>query len=271
MQELVACTAALGIGLSLGLIGAGGSILTIPVFVYVLKIDPLSSSIYSMFVVGISSLAGGIQSIINKLVDWNTTVLFGIPSIAGVFIARRFLFPAIPAHLLSIGSFVVSKEIVFMLCLASLMLFAATRMLRPMTKRGDDAMPAKPAIALLLLRGVLAGIITGLLGVGGGFLIVPALHFWASLPVKKSIGTALIIICSNCFFGFCNSYSSLPIDWIMLIKFSAIAIAGILIGTRLSARIQSIHLKKIFGWFILCTSFYIIYKTILPIGRQFYS
>ena len=93
MQELVACAAALGIGLSLGLIGAGGSILTIPVFVYVLKIDPFSSSIYSMFVVGISSLAGGIQSIINKLVDLNTTILFGIPSIAGVFIARRFLFP----------------------------------------------------------------------------------------------------------------------------------------------------------------------------------
>ncbi len=269
MQELVACTAALGIGLSLGLIGAGGSILTIPVFVYVLKIDPLSSSIYSMFVVGISSLAGGIQSIINKLVDLNTTVLFGIPSIAGVFIARKFLFPAIPAHLFSIGSFVVSKEMVFMLCLASLMLFAAVRMLRPVTNRYDDSIPAKPAIALLLLRGVLVGIITGLLGVGGGFLIVPALYFWASLPVKKSIGTALIIICCNCFFGFWNSYTSLQLDWPLLIKFSAIAVAGILIGTRLSTRIQSIHLKKIFGWFILGTSFYIIYKTILPISRQF--
>ena len=125
MQEIVTCSAALGIGLSLGLIGAGGSILTIPVFVYILKIDPLSSSVYSMFVVGISSLAGGIQSIINKLADLNTTILFGIPSIAGVLIARRILFPVIPAYFFSIGSFVVSKEVVFMLCLAILMLFAA--------------------------------------------------------------------------------------------------------------------------------------------------
>lgn len=271
MQELVACSAALGIGLSLGLIGAGGSILTIPVFVYVLKIDPLSSSIYSMFVVGISSLAGGIQSIINKLVDLKTTVLFGIPSIAGVLIARRILFPVIPAHLFSIGSFVVSKEIVFMLCLASLMLFAAIRMLRPKVNNDDVSIAVKSATPLLVFRGVLVGIITGLLGVGGGFLIVPALHFWASLPVKKSIGTALIIICSNCFFGFWNSYASTQLDWALLIKFSAIAIAGILIGTRLSARIQGVHLKKIFGWFILCTSFYIIYKTVVPVTRHFYT
>ena len=202
MQEVVACSAALGIGLSLGLIGAGGSILTIPVFVYVLKIDPLSSSIYSMFVVGISSLAGGIQSIMNRLVDLTTTVLFGIPSIAGVLIARQVLFPAIPAHLFSIGSFVVSKEIVFMLCLAALMLTAAIRMLQPVIHHDEQAVPSRPVLALLVLRGISVGIITGLLGVGGGFLIVPALYFWASLPVKKSMGTALIIICSNCFFWF---------------------------------------------------------------------
>jgi uncharacterized membrane protein YfcA len=270
MQEIGAIAAALGIGLSLGLIGAGGSILTIPAFVYILKVDPLSSSIYAMFVVGISSLAGAVQAIVNKLVDIKTTLLFGIPSMAGVLVARKLLFPAIPSQLFFIGSLLVTKEMLFMFCLAALMLFAAVRMLQPVATRDDHAVEAKPAIALLVVRGMLVGVITGLLGVGGGFLVVPALYFWAKLPVKKSIGTALIIICSNCLFSFWSSYHSLAINWILLLKFSVIAIAGILIGTRLSAQLNSAYLKKIFGWFILATSFYMLYKTIAPISEQLY-
>jgi uncharacterized protein len=259
MNELTAYAASLAIGLSLGLIGAGGSILTIPVFVYVLKKDPLSSGVYSIFVVGISAMAGSIQSIINKLVDFKTAIAFGIPSVAGVFIARKLIFPSIP-QLFSIGAFAVSKNMMFMLCLSVLMCVAAFRMLNPAMLTNQEAQADKPAMISLLVRGLLVGIITGLLGIGGGFLIVPALYFLAKLPMKQAIGTALLIITANSLFSFLTSYSSMNIDWLLLIKFSLGAIAGIVIGTKLSAKIPGDWLKKIFGLFILTISFYIVYK-----------
>ena len=271
MQDVGAFAAALAIGLSLGLIGAGGSILTIPVFVYLLKIDPLSSGVYSMFVVGISSFVGGVQSIINGLVDLKASILFGIPSIAGVLIATKFLSPAIPPEIFCIGSFNLTKQKVFMLCLAVLMFVAAVRMLNPIDT-GDQKSIAKNASPVILSsQGFLVGITTGLLGIGGGFLIVPALYFWAGLPVKKSIGTTLIIICSNCIFSCWSSYASMQFDWPLLMKFSSIAIVGILVGTRVSFKIQSGYLKKAFGCFILWVSFYVVYKMLVLVPRHLLS
>ena len=260
MKELETFIASLGIGLSLGLIGAGGSILTIPVFVYILKKDPVSSSVYSMFVVGISSMAGSIQSILNKLVDFRTVLTFGIPSVIGVLIARKTIFPIIPDELFSIGSFTVSKGMLLMLCLSSLMFLAARRMLKPMAKNNDVEHEEKQVTTSLLLRGLLVGIVTGLLGIGGGFLIVPALYLLVNLPVKKAIGTALLIITINSLFSFLNSYASMDLDWLLLIKFSMGAVAGIIIGTMLSRKIPGDYLKKTFGWVVLSMSFYIVYK-----------
>ena len=260
MKEFETCLASLGIGLSLGLIGAGGSILTIPVFVYILKKDPVSSSVYSMFVVGISSMAGSIQSIFDKLVDFRAVLTFGIPSVAGVLIARKTIFPIIPDELFSIGSFTLSKSMLFMLCLSSLMLFAARKMLNPAIRKDQVKQEDKSVSISLLLRGLLVGMVTGLLGIGGGFLIVPALYLLVNLPVKKAIGTALLIITINSLFSFLNSYASTEIEWLLLIKFSMGAILGIIIGTKLSRKIPGDYLKKTFGWVILGMSFYIVYK-----------
>jgi len=260
MKELETCLASLGIGLSLGLIGAGGSILTIPVFVYILKKDPVSSSVYSMFVVGISSMAGSIQSIFNKLVDFKAVVSFGIPSVIGVFIARKTIFPLIPDELFSIGSFTLSKSTLFMLCLSSLMFLAARRMLKPTIKAHPLGHEDRPVTISLLLRGLVVGMVTGLLGIGGGFLIVPALYVLVNLPVKKAIGTALLIITINSLFSFLNSYESTEIEWLLLIKFSMGAVLGIIIGTKLSRKIPGNYLKKTFGWVILSMSFYIVCK-----------
>jgi uncharacterized protein len=259
-DEITACAASLAIGLSLGLIGAGGSILTIPVFVYVLKKDPLSSAVYSMFVVGMSAMVGGVQSMIHKLVDFKTMLAFGIPSVAGVLIARKLIFPSIPEKIVATGSFSLSKEVFFMLCLSSLMFLAAIRMLKPSMNNDHEMEDKKPAVAFLLLRGLVVGIITGLLGIGGGFLIVPALYFLAKLPVKQAIGTALVVIAANSSASFLTSYASMHPDWTLLIKFSSGAIAGMIIGTKLSAIMKAARLKKIFGWFILGLSFYIVYK-----------
>jgi uncharacterized membrane protein YfcA len=260
MKELETCVASLGIGLSLGLIGAGGSILTIPVFVYILKKDPVSSSVYSMFVVGISSMAGSVQSIFNKLVDFKAVLTFGIPSVIGVFIARKTIFPLIPDELFSIGSFTLSKSMLLMLCLASLMFLAARRMLKPAIRKDQVEPENKQVTISLLLRGLLVGMVTGLLGIGGGFLIVPALYLLVNLPVKKAIGTALLIITINSLFSFLNSYGSMEIEWLLLIKFSMGAVLGIIVGTKLSRKIPGDYLKKTFGWVILGMSFYIVYK-----------
>jgi uncharacterized protein len=261
MKELETFIASLGIGLSLGFMGAGGSILTIPVFVYVLKKDPLSSGVYSMFVVGMSSMAGTIQSIFNKLVDFKVAVAFGLPSVAGVLVARKLIFPLIPEQLFSVGAFSFSKSMLLMLCLSILMFISALKMLKPGVNNIDKRERLEnPATAFLLLLGFMVGAITGLLGIGGGFLIVPALYFLARLPVKTAIGTALVIITINSLFSFLTSYGSMDLDWLLLVKFSLGAIVGIIIGTRLSQRIKGAYLKKIFGWFVLSISFYIVYK-----------
>jgi len=261
MNELITCAASLSIGLILGIIGAGGSILTIPVFVYILKMDPLPSSVYSMFVVGICGLTGGIKSIFNKLVDFKLMILFGIPSIIGVLIARKLILPSIPLRLLTIGDFVLTRNILFMLCFSVLMLISGFRMLMVSSgkdKTPDDRTGRNPG--LLFLQGLLVGVITGLLGIGGGFLIVPALYFWGRVDMKTAIGTTLIIIAMNSLFSFATSYSTAIIDWSILIKFSLGSILGILIGTFLADKIQGYQLKKIFGCFVLTLSVIIMYN-----------
>ena len=261
MKELITYAASLFVGLSLGMIGAGGSILTVPVFIFVLKIDPLTSSIYSMFIVGISSLAGGIRSIFHKLVDTKTMIVFGIPSVTGVLVARKFIFPSIPDQIFSIGGFVVSKKILFMFCISTLMFFAAVKMLIAASpKRETFAAAEHTKPGFLIIQGLIVGIITGLFGIGGGFLIVPALYFWTHLPMKKAVGTTLLIIAMNSLFSFSTSYSASLINWSLLLRFSLGAIIGILIGTRIAEKISGNYLKKIFGWFVIVISFYIVFK-----------
>jgi uncharacterized protein len=261
MKELITYAASLFVGLSLGMIGAGGSILTVPVFIFVLKIDPLTSSIYSMFIVGISSLAGGIRSIFHKLVDIKTMIVFGIPSVTGVLVARKFIFPSIPDQLFSIGGFIVSKKILFMICISTLMFFAAVKMLKAASPK-TETLPSVTHVktGFLITQGFLVGIITGLFGIGGGFLIVPALYFWTHLPMKKAVGTTLLIIAMNSLFSFSTSYSESLINWSLLLRFSLGAIIGILIGTRIAEKIPSDYLKKMFGWFVMAISFYIVFK-----------
>jgi uncharacterized protein len=261
MKELITYAASLFVGLSLGMIGAGGSILTVPVFVFVLQIDPLISSVYSMFIVGISSLAGGIRAIFNKLVDVKITILFGVPSVTGVLIARKFIYPSIPDQIFFAGGFAVSKKILFMICISTLMFIAAVRMLKgSVQKPAGVSVDKEIKSAYLIIQGFIVGIITGLFGIGGGFLIVPALYFWSGLPMKNAVGTTLLIIAMNSLFSFSTSYSSSPINWSLLLRFSLGAVIGILIGSHISERISGNYLKIIFGWFVMGVSFYIIIK-----------
>lgn len=260
MKELETYTASVVIGLCLGLIGAGGSILTIPVFVYILKTDPVASTIYSMFIVGTCSLVGSILSFLKKLVDLKAAILFGIPSVAGVFIARKLIFPALPEKLFLIGSFAVSKDVCIMICLAAIMFFVSLKMLKKKSSTLTMNNDIQTKRIFFLLQGMVTGIVTGMLGIGGGFLIVPALLLWVHLPVRTAIGTTLFIITINSAAGFVSSYTSIVIEWPLLLKFAVGAIAGILAGTKLSEKIQADNLKKLLAWFIIVTSVYVLYR-----------
>lgn len=259
MKEFETYSASAAIGLCLGLIGAGGSILTIPVLVYVLKTNPVAATVYSMFIVGTCSLVGSILSFTKKLIDVNAAIFFGIPSVAGVFVARKLIIPILPAQLFSVGSLLVSKDAFIMICLALIMFFVSAKMLSRNAKTVRVGC-AKERTTFFLLQGITTGIVTGLLGIGGGFLIVPALLLWVKLPMKAAIGTALFIITINSAAGFIASYSSVAIEWPLLLKFVAGAVAGIIAGTKLSEKIKADHLKKVLAVFIILTSVYVLYR-----------
>lgn len=251
------------IGISLGLIGGGGSILTVPVLVYLMKTDPVLATTYSLFIVGLTSLVGGTRAYINKQVDFRAVSLFGFPSILTVFIARHFILPAIPENLFTIGSLQVHRGGFLMMLFALLMLVAAISMMRNHgeEKPGTVENASHPDNTIsLLVPGLLIGIITGLLGAGGGFLIIPALVLFIKLPMKTAVGSSLLIIAINSLFGFVFSIGHFALNWQLLTVFTSLAIAGVFIGSRIAGSMEGSTLKKGFGWFVLAMSIYILAK-----------
>jgi uncharacterized protein len=257
------------VGISLGLIGSGGSILTVPILVYVMGVDPVSATAYSLFIVGVTSLVGGIQSALHKRVDFKTVLIFGIPSIAAVYATRMWLVPIIPATLFSIGSFIITKPIALMLLFAIVMILASVSMIRPgKQKNTDENAPMVYNYPMILLEGAIVGLLTGLVGAGGGFLIIPALVLLARMPMKLAVGTSLFIIAAKSLIGFTGDLQgSLVIDWKLLAGFTGFAAAGIFAGIALSKKIPGDKLKKSFGWFVLVMGIYIIVKELFfPAG-----
>ena len=248
------------IGVSLGLIGAGGSILAVPVLVYLMAVPPVLATSYSLFIVGISAMAASYSYWKNKLLNFKMAVLFGLPSVVGILISRKLLFPAIPKELFAIGKFMVTKDFGIMMLLASLMIPAATKMIQktPPAKASDVDGSKKPS-SIIPLMGLVVGLIAGLVGVGGGFLIIPVLVVVAGQPMKSAIGTSLFIIAVNSLIGFSGDLTNdVPIDWHFLFIFSSFALAGIFVGTYLSKFISGQKLKPIFGWVVMLVGIYII-------------
>lgn len=253
------------VGVSLGLIGSGGSILTVPILVYILAINPVVATAYSLFVVGSTALVGGIQNAIQKKVDFKTVIIFGIPSIIAVYLTRAFLVPLIPNNIIQIGEFVVTKEIFLMVLFAVVMIMASFSMIKQ--KNNNDALKEEKLTynyPMILLEGSLVGILTGLVGAGGGFLIIPALVILAKMPMRLAVGTSLFIIAIKSLLGFLGDIKTgLTVDWHFLILFTLFSVIGIFIGTFLSKKIPNQKLKIAFGWFVLVMGFYIIFKELL--------
>ncbi len=266
-MEIAGYIASLVIGISLGLIGGGGSILTVPVLVYLFGVEPVLATAYSLFIVGASSLVGAIPKYRQGLVNIKTAMIFGIPSIAAVFATRKFIVPMIPAEVFQIGDFVITKSILMMLLFAVLMVFASVSMIREKSKDNtEESEEQKFNYPVILLEGAIVGVLTGLVGAGGGFLIIPALVLLSKLPMKQAVGTSLLIIAAKSLIGFTGDISNYTMDWRLLGIVTVLAIAGIFIGNQLSKKTDSHKLKKGFGWFVLVMGIYIIAKELLQPG-----
>lgn len=259
-MEIFGYIASVLIGISLGLIGGGGSILTVPVLVYLFNVEPVLATSYSLFIVGSTSLAGVLPKYRKGLVNLKTAIIFGIPSITAVYVTRAFIVPVIPDEIFSVGNLIITKSILLMVLFALLMVFASISMIRNGKKPSEENGEQKFNYPMILLEGTLVGILTGLVGAGGGFLIIPALVLFSKLPMKLAVGTSLIIIASKSLFGFLGDLSHYVIDWKLLIIVTLLAIAGIFIGNGLSNKIPGEKLKKGFGWFVMIMGLYILLK-----------
>ncbi len=260
-MEILGYIGAILMGLSLGLIGGGGSILTVPILVYLFSLDAVLATAYSLFIVGLTSLVGSFSHMRMGNIHWRTAIVFGIPSILAVYATRAWLVPAIPDPILNMDTFVLRKPIGILILFALIMVAAAYSMIRkPKNKPNSGTEQAVTFnYPLILIEGIVVGAVTGIVGAGGGFLIIPALVLLAKLPMKQAVGTSLIIIAAKSLIGFTGDLKgSEVIDWNFLLVFSAIAIGGIIAGSMLSERIPNEKLKPAFGWFVLVMGIYII-------------
>lgn len=260
IQQLLGYFGALLIGVVLGLIGGGGSILTVPILVYLMFINPVTATAYSLFIVGVTALVGAIRNIQKGLVDFKTAIVFAIPAFIAVYLTRKYLVPAIPEELFTINSFVLTKNIAIMLFFAIVMLIASISMIRNKRSDSEEETIIAYNFPLIIVEGFVVGVLTGIVGAGGGFLIIPALVLLAKLPMKKAVATSLLIIAIKSLIGFIGDVENLEIDWIFLMKFTTISVLGIFLGIYLSRFIKGKSLKKGFGWFVLIMGIYIIYK-----------
>jgi uncharacterized protein len=220
---------------------------------------------YSLFIVGSTSLFGALPKYQQGFVNIKTAVIFGLPSIVAVYMTRAYLVPLIPNPVFSIGALVVTKSMFMMGLFAILMVFASISMIRDKKSSADTCSesvdkPQKFNYPMIMLEGTIVGLLTGLVGAGGGFLIIPALVLFSKLPMKQAVGTSLLIIAAKSLFGFLGDLSHYQFDWALLGSVSALAIAGIFIGNKFSNRIDGNKLKKAFGWFVLVMGIYILFK-----------
>ena len=263
IMELIGYSLALLMGITLGLIGAGGSALTVPIMVYLFGLDAFLATTYSLFIVGLTSLFGSVKHIRAKTVDWKYVILFGIPSIISIFISRKFLLPSIPDILFNVGAFVVTKNIALLLLFAIVLVLASYSMIKPIKQNLDNGVISDKRFQLIGI-GLVVGLVTGLVGAGGGFLIVPALVLWAKLPIKKATATSLMIITINSTLGFAFDENGIRrVDWEHMFYFSVLAIIGIFVGMKLAEKIPGEKLKPAFGWFILAMGIFIMVQQLL--------
>lgn len=258
-MELFGYLASVLMGLSLGMVGSGGSILTVPILVYLFKIDPVLAASYSLFVVGFTALVGGIFYYKRGEVDLKAGLIFAIPSFFGIYITRAYVMPRLPNQIFTIGSLVVTKPLLIMIVFSILMLLASISMI---TSKGATSSIVEKTLRkkiLISVEGFIVGCIAGFVGAGGGFLIIPSLIFLIGMPMRIAVGTSLFIIAANSSFGFIGDIQrQVDIDWKLLLSVATIAIFGLFLGITLSKKVPEKILKKSFGYFVLAMGIFVL-------------
>ena len=246
-------------GATMGLIGGGGSILTVPILVYLLEIPPVLATGYSLFVVGLSALVGSVNYFKLGLVNLKAGTIFAVPAFVGVFLARKYLVPALPVEIFNLGNLVVGRDLIVMGVFATVMILASVSMIRGGSESEQEG-ELQFNYPMIALEGLIVGAVTGFVGAGGGFLIIPALVVLAKLPMKQAVGTSLMIIAVKSLFGFLGDLGNQSIEWGFLALFCLLSIIGIYLGTYLSRFVSSAKLKPGFGWFVLIMGLFILAK-----------
>ncbi|MBA99584.1 MAG: permease [Saprospirales bacterium] len=260
---LIGYTAAVFIGLIVGLTGAGGSILALPILTYFFGVPAELATGYSLFVVGWVAAVGALRNGQKGNIDYKIATVFAPPTIAAVYFTRKVIVPAIPETIIQFEEVALSKDLAIMLLFAIVMLFASISMLRKKTHNTSDSIDLKWDLSRVLkvvIEATVVGVLTGLVGAGGGFIIVPALVLLAKLPIHRAVGTSMFIIASKSLIGFLGDVTnpSLIIDWTFLIGFTFVAMLGLAVGLPFSAKVPAPKLKKGFGVFVLVMAVFIL-------------
>lgn len=262
-QELFGYASAIVVGLVIGLAGGGGSILTVPIFVYVFHIPTVLATTYSLFVVGSTSLVGSINHIWKKRINLRVTLAFALPSFISVYLSRRFLVPALPDPLFQFETFALSKSDAILYFFAIVMIIAARAMIQSDRPEQGEAADGRPRYGSLALDGLAVGLLTGTIGAGGGFLIVPMMVLLAGLPIQRAVATSVLIIAVNSFVGFLGDIQHTDLNWNFLLPFTDLSIIGIFVGMYLARFVAPDKLKKGFGWFVLAVALYMISRELM--------
>jgi hypothetical protein len=260
--EILSYILAVFVGITMGLIGSGGSILSVPIFAYVVGVEPVLATAYSLFAVGTTALFGGIQKAQQKLVDFKKVVLFGIPTLITVFLTRKYVVNSLPDVIFSSSFFTLKKSVLIMVIFAIVMMAAALKMIKPIVETTSTEVNKTNYVTIIFIA-ILIGLTAGFVGAGGGFLIIPALLFYTKIPMKTAVGTSLFIVAIQSLIGFLGDFTNnTTMDWKLLIGFSSCSIIGVIIGNVLSKKIEGQKLKTGFGYFVLVMGIYIIIKEI---------
>ncbi len=245
--------ASLLMGIALGLTGGGGSILTVPIFVYLFGLSASLSTTYSLFVVGSCALVGGILQRRKQRIPLKPVLIFAIPSMVGVSLSRQGILPLVPDPLNLFQDRTLSRDSLILIAFALLMILASLAMIRkpayevPSSEKNENS-----NVFLMMILGLGVGLVAGFVGAGGGFLIVPALVMLGRIPMKVAVGTSLLVIALQSLSGFVGDWlRQVKIDWNFLLVILSLSLFGIFLGTSLSARVSEEKLKRLFGWLVL--------------------
>lgn len=260
-MEVLGYVAMVCVGIVLGSVGSGGSMLAIPILVYMFSQDAEAASAYSLFLVGVTSLTGAVLKQKEQFVAVRAALMFGLPSISATFVTRKWIVSRVPDRIWEVGSFQITKGDMLLFLLGSLMIASSLMMMRDSSV---NASVSRPRFGYLIPAGLAIGFLSGIVGIGGGFLILPAMVLLGGLSVRTAMGTTLLMIALNSLLGFCGDVFNHAINWYFLFSITGLAVFGMVLGVWADKKIaSSFSAGKAFAWFTLLAGVVILVRELV--------